>query len=216
MRRRQYLALTGTILTTSLAGCTDVLTSSDDQNSPDESPPTDSGAQSNTDAPPTNTTTKPTVLGSKSNPWTGTLIDVRSENPNILHQNFDAEVSLILTGDTSHTVFIKSDDTEAVANTAQEAGLEVVGSTSGQWTGEPICEARSRIRIPDDPSKDDIHDTFTDVIRITKIEVSTGSYWDIYSRTSDSDTLSTHIEELSGDTSGALIQTFSDCIHPET
>jgi hypothetical protein len=216
MRRRQYLALSGTTLTVSIAGCTDILSSSDGQNSPAESAPTDSGAQSNADETPTKTTTGPAVLGSESDPWTGTLVDVRTENPGALHRNFDATVSLILTGSTSHTVFIQSDDTDAVTNTAQEAGLEVVGATSSKWTGEPICEARSRTRIPADPSKDDIHDAFTDVIGITKIEVSTGSYWGIYSRTSDSDALSNRVEDLSGDTSGAVIQTYSGCIRPET
>lgn len=199
MRRRQYLAISGATLTTGLAGCTDGGTS---------------GTQPNADTTQTSTP-DPAALGSESDPWTGALLTVQIEEPENLPQYFDAEVSLILTRVSAHTAFIQSAEPEAVVETAQEAGLTVLRSGNSQWTGEPVCDIRSRILLPSDPSEAEVRDTFTDAIAIKKVASTSGQYWDIYTRISDSDTISGYIEELGG-SGGASLQTFTGCLRPES
>ncbi|GAA0262697.1 hypothetical protein [Halobacterium noricense] len=156
-------------------------------------------------------------LGSEGSPWTGVEIELRGGSPTEIRQVFDTPAPVILTGDDTQLVFFETKDYQAVQDTAEEAGFNVVSITKTQLSGEPICEIRSKIQISATPSQQAIQDAFPDAVKSGQIATTSGGrYWLIYSRADTQDQISSRLENLSVDTSSAMVTTYNSCNHRDT
>jgi hypothetical protein len=195
MNRREFLAGVGGATIGILSGCTE---SGLNSRTPGDSTDSNDGTPEN-----------PVAAG---DPWLGTILHLSSGSgsPEAIRTAFSADIPRILLGASMTTAFVETEDTDAVENAAQEAGLDIHGSMSVAWDGGAVCDVRNWIQFPDNPTEATVREAFPNAIDIFRYTSSGAEMWKIYTPQVSRDELSSRLGDLGVGSETSLV-TYSSC-----